>query len=290
VISLRRKIGSLHFAVGQNALVKAEEAQKNFVQTLTKTFADLPIGLAVFDLSRRLVLFNPALLDLTKLPVEFLMADPRLDDFLGKLRETRLLPEPKNYLNWRERITGIETEAQAGTYGETWNLPSGKVFRVTGRPHPNGAVAFLFEDISADVSSTRRFRSQIEVGQAVLDANPNGIALFSNLGTLTFSNKKFSGFLGLDGESTLADVNITDVTQMWQDQSQPSPIWSRINEFSNQLGDRGAWFDTFQLKDGRTIKCEVTPLIEGNTLCTFSLETMKTSMGKTEIGVLAASG
>jgi PAS domain-containing protein len=52
-------------------IVRAQQAQKNFVQTLTKTFATLSIGLAIFDRNRQLMLFNPALIDLTALPPIF---------------------------------------------------------------------------------------------------------------------------------------------------------------------------------------------------------------------------
>jgi hypothetical protein len=48
-------------------LVTAETSLRDFVQTLSKTFATLPVGLAVFDRSRELVLFNPALISVTML-------------------------------------------------------------------------------------------------------------------------------------------------------------------------------------------------------------------------------
>ena len=55
------------FAVNITALIRAERAQRGFVQTLTKTFAQLGTGLAIFDRHRQLVLFNPALVDLTNM-------------------------------------------------------------------------------------------------------------------------------------------------------------------------------------------------------------------------------
>ncbi|MDQ7071989.1 MAG: hypothetical protein Q9M48_14880 [Rhodobacterales bacterium] len=62
----------MNYAIDVNAVVNAEIAQRNFVQTLTKTFAHLSIGLAIFDRNRQLALFNPALIDLTALPADFL--------------------------------------------------------------------------------------------------------------------------------------------------------------------------------------------------------------------------
>ena len=46
--------------------MQAETALRGFMQTLAKTFAHLPTGLAIFDQHRQLALFNPALAPLGK--------------------------------------------------------------------------------------------------------------------------------------------------------------------------------------------------------------------------------
>ncbi|MFV2034803.1 MAG: hypothetical protein ACC631_06795, partial [Halocynthiibacter sp.] len=76
---------TLHYAIGADEAVRADSALRDFVQTLTKTFAHLPIGLAIFDRRRQLALFNPALTDLTTLPVDFLSSKPTLHAFLDRL-------------------------------------------------------------------------------------------------------------------------------------------------------------------------------------------------------------
>ncbi|MGB0905831.1 MAG: hypothetical protein ACPGVJ_13125, partial [Mangrovicoccus sp.] len=70
--------GILFFADPINKLVEAEDSLADFVQTLGKTFAHLPIGLAIFDRKRQLALFNPSLTDLTALPPTFLSSRPTL--------------------------------------------------------------------------------------------------------------------------------------------------------------------------------------------------------------------
>src|SRR5690606_35316347 len=96
---------TMMFALPADAAVRAERSLREFVQTLTKTFADLPIGLAIFDRQRHLQLFNPALIDLTNLPTGFLTARPTLFDLLDKLRELRMVPEPKDFRSWRQRMS-----------------------------------------------------------------------------------------------------------------------------------------------------------------------------------------
>ena len=88
---------SVQYALDVTEIVRAQQAQKNFVQTLTKTFATLSIGLAIFDRNRQLMLFNPALIDLTTLPADFLSARPNLLTVFDKLRDNQIMPEPKNY-------------------------------------------------------------------------------------------------------------------------------------------------------------------------------------------------
>ena len=51
--------GRLRVAMPADGAVRAERGRIEFLQTLTKTFATLAAGLAVFDRRRRLMLFNP---------------------------------------------------------------------------------------------------------------------------------------------------------------------------------------------------------------------------------------
>ncbi|MGB0412205.1 MAG: PAS-domain containing protein, partial [Pikeienuella sp.] len=202
-----RDDGTLNYAVNVESVVKAEIAQRNFVQTLAKTFAHLPIGLAIFDRNRQLALFNPALIDLTALPAEFLSGRPNLMTFFDTLREARMMPEPKNYSDWREQLAELVRATCDDRYSETWTLPSGLTYKITGRPHPDGAIAFLIEDISAEISLTRRFRAELSQSQAALDAIDDGIAVFSPLGVLTMCNQSYRKTWGTDPETTQSDVN-----------------------------------------------------------------------------------
>jgi len=183
-------------ALPADAAVRAERSLREFVQTLTKTFADLPIGLAIFDRDRNLQLFNPALIDLTGLATGFLTGRPTLYAFLDRLREARMVPEPKDYRSWRNRMNTLEMAASTGHHVETWSLPGGQTYRVTGRPHPDGAVAFLFEDITSEISLTRKFRADLSLGTEVLDALEDAVAVFAANGELLISNRRYADLWG----------------------------------------------------------------------------------------------
>jgi len=184
------------FAVPADNAVRAERSLREFVQTLTKTFADLPTGLAIFDRDRRLQLFNPALMDLTGLSIGFLTARPTLYAMLDGLRELRMVPEPKDYASWRTSIATLEAEAASGRHVETWSLPGGQTYRVTGRPHADGAIAFLFEDISSEIAMTRRFRAELSLGAEILNGIDAAVAIFDADGRVLSANRAFHGTWG----------------------------------------------------------------------------------------------
>jgi len=253
----------VHFAQEADAEIQAEVTLKEFVQTLTKTFAHLPIGLAVFDHNRQLAMFNPALTDLTSLPIVFLSSRPMLSTFLDRLRDQRMVPEPKNYKSWRHQMEALEAEAVNGTYEETWSLPSGRTYRVSGRPHPNGAIAFQFEDITPEISLTRHFRSELELSQSVLDAMPDAIAVFASCGPLTLSNKSFVDLWGVDPSVTLGEFNSRDAIKLWSEQCAPSNVWKDVEEFLGKLRDRKVLTLQTALSDGKKVEISLRPLSGG---------------------------
>lgn len=99
------------------------------------------------------------------------------------------MPEPKNYATWREKLAILVAAATEGTYTEIWNLPTGATFRISGRPHPDGALAFLFEDITAEVSMSRRFTAELELHRELLNNLDGAIAIFSISGELYHQNE-----------------------------------------------------------------------------------------------------
>ena len=261
--------GVIHHATNIDAVIRAEIAQRNFVQTLAKTFAQLSIGLAIFDRNGQLALFNPALVDLSGLPAVFLSTRPDLLTFFDRLRDNRVMPEPKNYSSWRQEIANMIKAATDGSYQETWSLDNGQTFRVSGRPHPDGAVAFLLEDISAEVSLTRNFRAELELGQSLLDTFQDGLVVFSSSGILTFCNRSYCDFWKVDPETSFADISINDSVKTWSVECQPSPAWGDIREFVMKIGDRATWDTWVERKDGVKIFVTVAPIASGATVVRF---------------------
>lgn len=271
ITSMPDPAGALHYAVDANDIMRAEQSQKAFISTIANTFAQLSIGLAIFDRKRRLASYNPAFGDLTGLPTPFLIGRPTIEVVLDRLREMRKLPEPVDYSSFREQFAALETAAKNGTYLENWEMPDGQTYRVTGKPHPDGALAFLFEDITAEISLTRRFRTEIETGQAVLDNIGDALAVFSPSNTLVMSNAAYTDLWGDTNLSATMTYDLRTALRRWKSGCVASTVWRGIETFANTYADREAWSETIVLTDGRQAKCHILPLTGGMTMVKFVL-------------------
>ncbi len=258
-------------------LVTAETSLRDFVQTLSKTFATLPVGLVVFDRKRELVLFNPALVSVSMLEPGFLTRRPTLRAFLDQLREMQRMPEPRDYRSWREEIAVLEQGAEQDRYHEIWTLLSGETLRVTGRPHPNGAIAFVFEDISQEVSLTRKFRTDLDLDRCILDDLPAGLIVFNRDGDVLRTNEPYRAMVdgqsngGANGITTIdaPDGTLNGMTRIWQQMFMPSGLWGEIRQFTHHEIERAAWSDTVIERQGTPVHCRIAPLKGGNTIVWF---------------------
>lgn len=273
VNAVQDKGKTMFHAIDINAVIHAEIAQRNFVQTLAKTFAQLSIGLSIFDRNGQLALFNPALVDLTALPAEFLSARPDLLSFFDRLRDNRVMPEPKNYHSWRQEISDVIAAATDGRYQETWTLDTGRTYRVSGRPHPDGAIAFLIEDISAEISLTRNYRAELEMSQSLIDSLDDALVVFSSGGVLQFCNAAYRKMWKLDPDSSFAEVTILDSIRDWQRQSRPNPTWGDIRDFVFKVGERAPWDGIIErvqdTSEDERLMCSICPITSGATLIRF---------------------
>ena len=261
--------GTLFFAKKVDDVIKAESSLRDFVQTVSKSFASLHIGIAIFDDRQKLTLFNPALASLTSLPVEFLAAKPSMRVLLDRLRNDRMIPEPKNYKYWRDQILSLGQDQVEDGYEEMWSLPSGRTYRIVIRPHSNHSIAMHIEDISTELSLTRHFRAELSLSQAIIDEIPEGIAVFSASGPLTLSNAGYADIWGIDPSTTLGEFNITEAVKMWRKACKPTDVWARLVAFSSQTGNREAWNDHIETHDGTRLLCGVSAIQGGATSVRF---------------------
>lgn len=244
---------------------KPKAPSDRFMQTMSATFAHLQIGIAVFDQQNELSLFNPALSQHLGLRPEWLLKKPNLLGFLDKLRDSHILPEPKDYTSWRKTFFKIERSAMHDDYREDWGLPDGRALRVVGRPHPSGTVVFLFEDVTAVLAMERQYRSQIHCLTSTMDAITTGLVAFNRKGDVVFLN----GILKQAFDQHETFNNIQDFSRIMQNMFQPTPVWGDLRQYVEETAERSGWQADVKTRTGEYISVNFEPVASGNTLCEF---------------------
>ena len=267
------------FGYAQNAddIVKVETALNRFVATLTESFAHLSTGLAIFDANRRLTIFNPAIADLMRIDPGWLATGPGFRDFMSRVREGQMMPEQKTTADWKKRVQKIEMGAQDGSLSEKWVLPSGQTLKVTGRPHPRGAIALMIEDISTHISLERQYKSEIEQSRATLDFLTDAVCVFDTTGALVYANSACADLWGIDTKAAYDHLNVVSATASWGASSKPTPVWGDLREFVTSLDQRAAWTADIERFDGTHLSSVFAPLPDGSTLAIFTKSTIHTS-------------
>lgn len=261
----------MHFAIPIDSTVQSELARREMMQMLTRTFASLPIGLALFDAERRLQVFNPALVDLTGLDPFFLAARPDLGQFLHTLRELRMLPEPKDFSTWRDELIRTETAAAAGQYNEEWVLQSGRIYQVRGCPQPNGALAFFVQDITSEATLLRGFRAEIEFSDMVMDALPDAVAAFDRNGRAMLANAAYIELWNNDPCGDLSDVGLEQAQATWSAACDPSPTFARLAQYLEGAIAGESFSATASLCSGGTLAIQARLLPMGGVMVSFRI-------------------
>ncbi len=284
--------GVTHFATPIDTAVQSETARRETLQRLTKTFASLPIGLALFDAERRLVVFNPALVDMTGLEPLFLAARPSFEQMLYALREARMLPEPKDFNSWRREILDMEKAAQNGAYCEEWGLDCGKTFHVTGQPQPDGAFALFMQDITTETTLTRSFRAEIETAHNALDKLSQAVVVFGLNGQTLLANAPYRCMWQTDPCTDLTDRGLAAALEHWAEACGPTAFWARLAEFftlrlrdSEGTAPQQDLTGTVRLHSGERLRLRATRLAGGNTMLSFEKDetTPRRMLAQTEL-------
>ncbi|MBE9476622.1 MAG: PAS domain-containing protein [Proteobacteria bacterium] len=258
------------------------DASDRFIQTMSTTFAHLQVGIAVFDRQNELALFNPALTQHLGLRPEWLLKKPNLLGFLDRLRDTNILPEPKNYTSWRKTFMKIERSAMKDDYREDWGLPDGRSLRVIGRPHPSGTVVFLFEDVTATLAMERGFRAQVSNLENILNTATTGLVAFDRNGKLIYMNHTLKQVFGGHGDFK----SIQDFSHATQSVFHPTPIWGDLRQYVEDT-ERSAWQASVETTAGEAVLVRVEPVSTGATLCEFHFP-VKINQGQ-DVGLACAA-
>lgn len=248
--------------------VAAQAALGDLRQTLAQTLESLPTGLAVFDRHRVLTVANAAVIQLFDLPETFVASAPDLEGFLDHLRHSRRLPEPRDYRAWRRQVSRGEGDTGAPGYSATWTLPDGQILQVSAQVRGDNSLVLQFDDITLEMSLTRRFRAELDLSQAVLDQMDEALAVFNADGALGLSNASYDALWNSDPRVSLGDLNLRAAVRRWTEHCDPTPAWEELHRFGVDTRRR-PWSAPLQHKAGGALHMRVKPLSGGAMLVGF---------------------
>jgi PAS domain-containing protein len=230
----------------------------------------LPVAIAAFDASRKLTRYNSAFARLWDLPDAWLDAHPSLGDILNHLREKRLIPEQRNFAEWRR--SRVEAAPGAGqSIEETWHLPSGKSIRLVTRSHWDGGIFILCEDISEKLKLESSLNLLTQVQKATLDTLDEGVAIFGTDGRLVLHNALFAKMWRLTESDLTGQPHLSEIAGLCAVRIGQDGIWGIIASGVNSASPErfGEWGKA-RRADGRTISLALARLPNGATLASFA--------------------
>src|SRR5690606_28529671 len=159
---------------------------------------------------------------------------------------------------------------EAADYEELWHLADGSNIRVLARPHPHGALAFTFDDVTERMRLEQRYRHSIDLRRATLDGLTEGIAVFGSNGLLQFVNEAFHEIWGTDGDSVYAAMHARQLIALCEEIAFEPEVWQKLHGFITGEESRRAWTARLRTGTGRALTARFAPLPDGSTLAVFS--------------------
>jgi len=263
------------------------------LRLVTEALADmldrLDTALAVFGADRKLASFNRAFVQLWELDEAWLETHPALEDIFDRLRETRRLPERRDFQSWkREHLAMFESDNVE--LDETWHTPSGINARVKAFPHLMGGVLYMFDDVSETLRLSTQLQLLAGTQRATLDAVEDGMAVFGPDGKLKTHNAAFADLWRFSSQELGAEPHLTTIAQMASARIGRDGIWNMIAAgiTSPEPARCGQWGRMLRA-DGRVLALSLTRLPHGAVLVMFEDNTdLERFSNKATFGATAA--
>ncbi len=227
---------------------------------------NLPLGIASFDRTKRLIFYNQAYVDLWKLDEKFLKLHPTDHEVLDRLRIDGQLPVQIDFKSWKTNI--LESYRLTESKEFWWSLPDNRHLRVVTNPNPQGGVTYLFDDLTERYSLQTRVQSMTKVQDETLDSLREGVAVFGSDGRLKLGNPAFAELFEIDRSNFSLEPHIDLVIKACKRQGAVQ-AWQQIRGVITGFND--ARMPTSRRLVIGELKIDATtiPLSDGATLVNF---------------------
>ena len=262
--------GIIGAAVDVTDTAAAEARLQLHADAQADTLDRLQTAVAIFGRDQKLTFYNKAFIKLWGLPESFLDKHPSDGEVLDRLRETRKLPEQRDFQAWkRSRLALYQEGLREKPSEEPWHLPNGQTIRVVTQPHPFGGLTFLYEDVTARLTLESDYNTLIKVQSATLDTLSEGVAVFGPDGKLKLRNAAFARIWEFDGEDLDGEPHLRTIAALSRDRFGDCQIWDQLIQAivagaaARDLGD-------VERSDRSVLSLSTSPLPDGATLVTFN--------------------
>ena len=259
--------GSAGLAVDISEIEAVREEIRHIQKNHSVTLDQLTTAVAIFDNGQKLRFYNQAFRKLWDLDTGFLESAPENALVIDQLRSDGKLPEQPEWRRWVENVLSAyrSTEPQE----HWWYLPDGQTLWVIARPHPQGGVTWVFENLTEKIDLESRYKTAVRVRGETLDNLAEGVAVFGSDGRLKLSNPAFAGLWGLPAEAAAEKTHISAIRAACDPLAEVSP-WGEfvaaITGFDDERRDR---YDRIELKSGTILRTALNPLPNGQVMLTF---------------------
>lgn len=261
--------GVASFAIDVTDIDETKRLLQLHIDTHEETLHRLPVAVAIFGPDQRLKFSNKAYAKLWDLDEKWLGTHPSDGEILERIRETRRLPEQRDFASWkRERlalyINAIEERE------EHWHLPRGTTLRVTCQPHPHGGLIFIYADVTNQMALERSLNQLSSVQRSTIDHLSEALAVFGTDGRLKLFNRAFAEQWRIDPVVLQGQPRFADVFSLCRPLLRDEAHWTQLTLLiTGAVQERRINVDRLPRVDERVLSFGSAPLPDGSLLLTY---------------------
>lgn len=267
VLAIRHNGEETGLAVNVNEQEKIKQELITLKQGYMEILDQISTSVAIFDHAMVLQFYNQSFLQLWNLDIQFLENHPTHTLVLDRLREMGGLAQHTNWRQWKESILAVYRAIEP--LEQIWHLSDRRVLRVVARPHAQGGVIWLFENLTEQVELETRYNTLIKVQGETLDHLTEAVIVFGSDGKVRLINPAFIQLWDLNSELSIEGTHITQIASFYE-KTRNISIWGELSQYVVGFTDeRDKISNRVDLSNGQILDYMVVPLPNGETMFTF---------------------
>jgi signal transduction histidine kinase len=262
--------GVIGTAVDVTDLASAEARLQSHVDAHADTLDKLQTAVAIFGRDQKLAFHNRAFARLWGLPENFLDKHPSDSEVLDRLRETRRLPEQRDWQAWKRARLALYDAGRGANSEEQWHLPNGQTIKLITQPHPSGGLTYLYEDVSEKLALASSFQTAQKVQSATLDILKEGVAVFGPDGRLKFHNAAFIRIWDFTADELKNEPHVREIAAIAAERFGEAGVWEKLSQGILTGMAQKREMGEVERSDRTILELALAPLPDGASLVTFA--------------------